>query len=199
MEKDIVLICKLTILSSYFYIHSGQSRYVHCTKFLVRPIFWMGTSLKIARIEKTSQLAQRVNLHPLLKLWAPAFCHNFVIPLLRMLLSTKISLLTFSYFKSASFLFVFLLFLFVSANNEDDRLDFSRHYTGIVIGVACAAIFAIFSVIAFSHARSRLRERRSGRSLTRSNRQSVSFPDDDVIELNAPPTYDDGKYFFWPF
>lgn len=78
-----------------------------------------------------------------------------------------------------------------NANNEDDRLDFSRHYTGIVIGVACAAIFAIFSVIAFSHARSRLRERRSGRSLTRSNRQSVSFPEDDVIQLNAPPTYDD--------
>lgn len=114
-----------------------------------------------------------------------------------MLLSPMISLLTFLDFKST--IVRIYIILFVPANNEDDTLDFSRHYTGIVIGVACAAIFAIFSVIAFSHTRRRLRERRLGRSLTRSNRQSVSFTEFDVIQQNAPPTYDDGKHFFGRF
>ena len=75
-------------------------------------------------------------------------------------------------------------------------LDFSRHYTGIVIGVACAAIFAILSVITFSHTRRRFRERRHDRSLTRTNRHSVSFTENDVVQQNAPPTYDDGKSIF---
>lgn len=77
-------------------------------------------------------------------------------------------------------------------------MDFSRHYTGIVIGVACAAIFAILSIITFSHTRRRLQERRHG-SLTRSHRHSVSFSDNDVFQQNAPPTYDDGKPSFLCF
>ena len=71
-------------------------------------------------------------------------------------------------------------------------IDFSRHYTGIVIGVACAAIFAILSIITFSHTRRRLQERRNG-SLTQSGRRQVSFSDNDIFQQNAPPTYDDGK------
>ena len=71
-------------------------------------------------------------------------------------------------------------------------MDFSRHYTGIVIGVACAAIFAILSIIVFSHTRRRLRDRGHG-SLTRNNRHSVSFSENDIFQQNAPPTYDDGK------
>ena len=82
-------------------------------------------------------------------------------------------------------------------------MDFSRHYTGIVIGVACAAIFAILSIITFSHTRRRLQERRNG-SLTNSNRRHVSFSDNDIFQQNAPPTYDDGKllslhHFLWAY
>lgn len=73
-------------------------------------------------------------------------------------------------------------------------MDFSRHYTGIVIGVACAAIFAILSIITFSHTRRRLQERRHG-SLTNSSRRRVSFSDNDIFQQNAPPTYDDGRFF----
>lgn len=83
----------------------------------------------------------------------------------------------------------------VKVEKGDDMLDFSRHYTGIVIGVACAAIFAILSVITFSHTRRRFRERRHDRSLTRTNRHSVSFTENDVVQQNAPPTYDDVMRF----
>ena len=80
----------------------------------------------------------------------------------------------------------------VAKEEDEDMMDFSRHYTGIVIGVACAAIFAILSIITFSHTRRRLQERRNG-SLTNSNRRHVSFSDNDIFQQNAPPTYDDGK------
>ena len=75
-------------------------------------------------------------------------------------------------------------------------IDFSRHYTGIVIGVACAAIFAILVIMIFSHTRRRLRGNRSD-TLTR--RQSMPFSDNDVFQQNAPPTYDDGKLSFCTF
>ena len=79
---------------------------------------------------------------------------------------------------------------------EDEKvMDFSHHYTGIVIGVACAAIFAILSIITFSHTRRRLQERRHG-SLTNSRRRPVFFSDNDVFQQNAPPTYDDGRIYF---
>ena len=83
----------------------------------------------------------------------------------------------------------------VAKEEDEDMMDFSRHYTGIVIGVACAAIFAILSIITFSHTRRRLQERRNG-SLTNSNRRHVSFSDNDIFQQNAPPTYDDGKLLF---
>ena len=83
----------------------------------------------------------------------------------------------------------------VAKEEDEDMMDFSRHYTGIVIGVACAAIFAILSIITFSHTRRRLQERRNG-SLTNSNRRPVSFSENDIFQQNAPPTYDDGKLLF---
>ena len=84
------------------------------------------------------------------------------------------------------------LYFLVAKEEDEDLMDFSRHYTGIVIGVACAAIFAILSIITFSHTRRRLQERRNG-SLTNSSRRHVSFSDNDIFQQNAPPTYDDGK------
>ncbi|KAL9985244.1 hypothetical protein ACROYT_G007621 [Oculina patagonica] len=78
----------------------------------------------------------------------------------------------------------------VEKEEDEEMMDFSRHYTGIVIGVACAAIFAILSIITFSHTRRRLQERRHG-SLTNSSRRRVSFSDNDIFQQNAPPTYDD--------
>ena len=80
----------------------------------------------------------------------------------------------------------------VGKEEDEEMMDFSRHYTGIVIGVACAAIFAILSIITFSHTRRRLRERRHG-SLTSSSRRRVSLSENDIFQQNAPPTYDDGK------
>ena len=90
-----------------------------------------------------------------------------------------------------------MLLYLVPGEEKEGMMDFSRHYTGIVIGVACAAIFAIISIITFSHTRRRLRERRHG-SLTR-NRHSISFSDNDVFQQNAPPTYDDGRPSFFYF
>lgn len=78
----------------------------------------------------------------------------------------------------------------VLKEEDEEMIDFSRHYTGIVIGVACAAIFAILSIITFSHTRRRLRERRHG-SLTQSGRRQISYSDNDIFQQNAPPTYDD--------
>ena len=87
--------------------------------------------------------------------------------------------------------------LFTSDESDEKGLiDFSRHYTGIVIGVACAAIFAILAIMIFSHTRRRLRGNRSD-TLTR--RQSMPFSDNDVFQQNAPPTYDDGKLSFCTF
>lgn len=83
----------------------------------------------------------------------------------------------------------------VGKEEDEEMMDFSRHYTGIVIGVACAAIFAILSIITFSHTRRRLQERHHG-SLTNSSRRHVSFSDNDIFQQNAPPTYDDGKLSF---
>lgn len=85
-------------------------------------------------------------------------------------------------------------FFLVLKEEDEEMIDFSRHYTGIVIGVACAAIFAILSIITFSHTRRRLRERRHG-SLTQSGRRQISYSDNDIFQQNAPPTYDDGKHF----
>ena len=81
----------------------------------------------------------------------------------------------------------------VEDQKNEEMMDFSRHYTGIVIGVACAAIFAILAIMIFSHTRRRLREHSQG---TLTHRHSVSFSDNDVFQQNAPPTYDDGKLSF---
>ena len=90
-------------------------------------------------------------------------------------------------------IFKLAFYCFVVLKEEDEEMiDFSRHYTGIVIGVACAAIFAILSIITFSHTRRRLQERRHG-SLTQSGGRQISYSDNDIFQQNAPPTYDDGK------
>ncbi|XP_022783643.1 uncharacterized protein LOC111324362 [Stylophora pistillata] len=78
----------------------------------------------------------------------------------------------------------------VLKEEDEEMIDFSRHYTGIVIGVACAAIFAILSIITFSHTKRRLQERRHG-SLTQSGGRQISYSDNDIFQQNAPPTYDD--------
>ena len=65
-------------------------------------------------------------------------------------------------------------------------MKFSQYYTGIVIGVACAALFSVLSIITFSHIR--------GTLLCQQSPVPVSGSDDEVDAFqDAPPSYREGK------
>ncbi|XP_032232400.2 uncharacterized protein LOC5507775 [Nematostella vectensis] len=75
----------------------------------------------------------------------------------------------------------------IERDDETLAIDLSIHYTGIVIGVACAALFTVLSIIAVNHTR---RHRHSRRSSTFSDRQSECPSEMDVVREGAPPSYD---------
>lgn len=79
-----------------------------------------------------------------------------------------------------------------AASNESE-LDLSVHYTGIVIGVACAALLAALTIIAINHNK-QSRRRRSSTMSSRA-RRSESFSGTDIVVQGAPPSYDIGKSY----